>query len=235
MKTKPGKSGVTRRKLNRAAFQVVLIINLENVFLAFTRQIPIMEPVIAQSLSQYRIIEKLGKGGMGEVYLALDTKLDRKVAIKVLQPALMAKENAKKRLLREARAAAKLDHPNICSIYDVNEAELHTFIVMQYVEGETLAEKTNWKALSLSDAVNIVSQTAEALAEAHAHGIIHRDIKPQNIMITPRGQVKILDFGLCKRVQCGPDIDNEAATISILSTPGGIIGTMPYMSPEQVQ
>lgn len=194
-----------------------------------------MERVIAQFLAQYRIIKNLGKGGMGEVYLALDTKLDRRVAIKVLRAELLAKNNAKRRLIREARAAARLDHPNICSIYDVNEADSHTFIVMQYVEGETLAEKTTQKALSLSEAVNIVSQTAEALAEAHAHGIIHRDIKPQNIMITPRGHVKILDFGLCKQLEGAPDIDNEATTVSLLSTPGGIIGTMPYMSPEQVQ
>jgi eukaryotic-like serine/threonine-protein kinase len=191
--------------------------------------------VIAESLAQYRIIKKIAKGGMGEVYLAQDTNLDRRVAIKVLSPDSVAQENAKKRLIREAQAAAKLDHPNICAIYDVNETNEHTFIVMQYVEGQTLADKMSGKGLKLSVAVDIARQAAEALAEAHAHGIIHRDVKPQNIMITPRGQVKILDFGLCKQLQMGGDVDNEAATVSLLSTPGRIIGTMPYMSPEQVR
>jgi serine/threonine-protein kinase len=191
--------------------------------------------MIGESLAEYRILENLGKGGMGEVYLARDTNLDRKVAIKVLRADLVAKDNARRRLIREARAAAKLDHPNICSIYDVNETESRTFIVMQYVEGETLADKTDGKVLGLNDAVNIIRQTAEALAEAHSCGIIHRDIKPQNIMITPRNQVKILDFGLCKHVPSVGDVDNESPTVSMLSTPGGIIGTMPYMSPEQVQ
>lgn len=172
---------------------------------------------------------------MGEVYLARDTKLDRKVAIKVLTPEMVAKENAKKRLIREAQAAAKLDHPNICAIYDVNEADSHTFIVMQYIQGETLANIMSRKVLRLNVAVDIAQQTAEALAEAHAQGILHRDIKPHNIMITPRGQVKILDFGLSKRLHKSDDIDNEAPTESLLSTPGKIIGTMPYMSPEQVR
>lgn len=172
---------------------------------------------------------------MGEVYLAQDTKLDRKVAIKVLTAETVAKENARKRLIREARAAAKLDHPNICAIYDVNEADSHTFIVMQYIQGETLAEIMSRKVLRLVVAVDIAQQAAEALAEAHAQGIIHRDIKPQNIMITPRGQVKILDFGLCKQLRKGDNVDNEAPTESLLSTPGSIMGTMPYMSPEQVR
>lgn len=191
--------------------------------------------MIAESIAHYRIIKKLGAGGMGEVYLALDTKLDRKVAIKVLPPDLLAEENLKKRLLREAQAAAKLDHPNICSVYDVNEADSLTFIVMQYIEGETLAEKMERKPLGLSTALGIVEQAAEGLAEAHAHGIVHRDIKPQNMMITPRGQLKILDFGLAKQMRSSESVDFEAPTATLLSTPGHVIGTMPYMSPEQVQ
>jgi serine/threonine-protein kinase len=191
--------------------------------------------MIAESIAHYRIIKKLGAGGMGEVYLAQDTKLNRKVAIKVLPADTLAQENAKRRLTREAQAAAKLDHPNICAIYDVNEADSLTFIVMQYIEGETLAAKLKKKKLSLSTAWNVALQTAEALAEAHAHGLVHRDIKPQNIMITPRDQVKILDFGLCKQLQTEKDVDNEAPTVSLLSTPGNIIGTMPYMSPEQLR
>ena len=172
---------------------------------------------------------------MGEVYLALDTKLDRKVAIKVLQPDSLAEENLKKRLLREAQAAAKLDHPNICAVYDVNEADSLTFIVMQYIEGETLAEKMERKPLGLSTALAIAQQAAEGLAEAHAHGIVHRDIKPQNMMITPRGQLKILDFGLAKQMRSSVPVDNDAPTATLLSTPGLVVGTMPYMSPEQVQ
>jgi eukaryotic-like serine/threonine-protein kinase len=191
--------------------------------------------MIAESIAHYRIIQKLGAGGMGEVYLALDTKLDRKVAIKILPPDSLAEEALSRRLLREAQAVAKLDHPNICAIYDVNEAESGTFIVMQYIEGETLAEMMERKALRLGTALSIAEQTAEALAEAHAHGIVHRDIKPQNIMITPRGQVKILDFGLAKLVRASDPVDGDAPTATLLSTPGHVIGTMPYMSPEQVQ
>jgi serine/threonine protein kinase/Flp pilus assembly protein TadD len=191
--------------------------------------------MIAESIAHYRIIKKLGAGGMGEVYLALDTKLDRKVAIKVLPPEFLAEENLKKRLIREAQAAAKLDHPNICAIYDVNEADSHTFIVMQYIEGETLAEEMERKPLGVSTALTIAEQAAEGLAEAHAHGIVHRDIKPQNMMITPRGQLKILDFGLAKQMRSSDSVDFEAPTATLLSSPGHIIGTMPYMSPEQLQ
>ncbi len=191
--------------------------------------------MIAEFIAQYRIIKKLGSGGMGEVYLALDTKLDRKVAIKVLRPDSLTEEHLKKRLLREAQAAAKLDHPNICQVYDVNEADSLTFIVMQYIEGETLAEKMLRKSISVRSALAIAAQAAEGLAEAHAHGILHRDIKPHNLMITPRGQLKILDFGLAKEMRPTDPVDADAPTATLLSTPGYAVGTMPYMSPEQVQ
>src|SRR5207253_495056 len=191
--------------------------------------------MITESIAHYRIIKKLGAGGMGEVYLALDTKLDRKVAIKVLQPESLGEEKLQKRLLREAQAAAKLDHPNICAVYDVNEADSLTFIVMQYIEGETLAEKMERQPLELSTALAIAEQAAEGLSEAHAHGIVHRDLKPQNIMITQRGQLKILDFGLFKQMHSSDSVDPEAPTASLLSMPGHVVGTMPYMSPEQVQ
>ena len=191
--------------------------------------------MIAESIAHYRIIKKLGAGGMGEVYLALDTKLDRKVALKVLRPDWLEEEHLKKRLLREAQAAAKLDHPNICAIYDVNEADSVTFIVMQYIEGESLAAKMEHQPLDVRTALAIVEQAAEGLAEAHAHGVVHRDIKPHNMMITPRGQLKILDFGLAKQIRSSDSVDHEAATATLLSSPGLVVGTMPYMSPEQVQ
>jgi TolB-like protein/Flp pilus assembly protein TadD/tRNA A-37 threonylcarbamoyl transferase component Bud32 len=191
--------------------------------------------MIAESIAHYRIIKKLGAGGMGEVYLALDTKLDRKVAIKVLQPDSLGEENLKKRLIREAQAAAKLDHPNICAVYDVNEANSLTFIVMQYIEGETLAEKMERQPLHVNAALAIAEHAAEALVEAHRRGIVHRDLKPQNMMITPRGQLKILDFGLAKQIRTSDSVDFEGQTSTLLSSPGNIVGTMPYMSPEQLQ
>ena len=169
---------------------------------------------------------------MGEVYLAQDTTLDRKVAIKVLPEALVADEQAKRRLVREARAAATLDHANICSIYEVGEADGRSFIVMQYVGGETLDTHLKQKPLELAEVLSIASQVADALAEAHVHGIIHRDIKPANIIISSRGQAKVMDFGLAKSVP--RPAGSEAETQSILTSPGTILGTLPYMSPEQV-
>jgi eukaryotic-like serine/threonine-protein kinase len=191
--------------------------------------------MIAESIAHYRIIKKLGAGGMGEVYLALNTNLNRKVAIKVLRPNSLAEEHCKKQLLREAQAAAKLDHPNICAVYDVNEADSLTFIVMQYIEGETLAEEMKRQPLELGTALDIAEQAAEGLAEAHAHGVVHRDLKPRNMMITPLGQVKILDFGLAKQMPSSDSVDFDAPTAALLSTPGQVVGTMPYMSPEQVE
>jgi serine/threonine protein kinase/pimeloyl-ACP methyl ester carboxylesterase/tetratricopeptide (TPR) repeat protein len=184
---------------------------------------------------RYRIVSSLGAGGMGEVYLAQDARLDRKVAIKVLPPELTADERARKRLIREAQAAAKLDHPNICSIYEVGDELDAGFIVMQYVEGETLGKLIQRQPLDLRESLDIAVQIAGALAEAHSRGIVHRDIKPQNVMITARGQVKVLDFGLAKIVQQKDLADSAAETESLLTEPGMIIGTVPYMSPEQVR
>ena len=184
------------------------------------------------TLSHYRIILKLGAGGMGEVYLAQDTLLDRKVAIKLLPVDSLADDQARRRLIREARAAAKLDHPNICSIYEVGEADGRQFIVMQYVDGETLNVRAARKPLGLSEIVNVATQVADALAEAHAQAIIHRDIKPANVILTNRGQAKVMDFGLAKSIV--GKVESEAETQSVLTTPGTILGTLPYMSPEQV-
>jgi eukaryotic-like serine/threonine-protein kinase len=158
--------------------------------------------------------------------------LDRKVAIKFLPEKLRADEQARKRLVREARAAAKLDHPNICSVYEVGEANGHNFIVMQYVEGETLAELITQKPLELSQTLSIASQVVDALAEAHSRGIIHRDIKPANVIITRGRQAKVMDFGLAKSISGA--VDKEAETQSVLTSPGTVVGTLPYMSPEQV-
>ena len=191
--------------------------------------------MIGLTISHYLITAKIGEGGMGEVYLAEDLRLDRKVAIKFLSTDLTLNEQATKQLVREARAAAKLDHPNICSIYDVGEADGKTFIVMQYADGKTLANVIQRTAVKIDEALHIAIQVAEALAEAHSRGIIHRDIKPQNIIISPNGQVKLLDFGIAKTIQDQSLTNSEALTLSSLTESGVIKGTVPYMSPEQVR
>lgn len=191
-----------------------------------------------QVVAHYQILSLLGQGGMGKVYLAADTKLQRRVAIKFLPAQPFVDEQANKRLLREAQAAAKLDHPNICAVHEVGEKDGCGFIVMPYIAGETLDARLN-KPLAVSESVAIAAHVADALAEAHEQGIIHRDIKPANIIITPRGQPKVMDFGLAKTSAAigaaeGLRIDTEASTQALLTTPGTIIGTVPYMSPEQV-
>jgi serine/threonine protein kinase/Flp pilus assembly protein TadD len=191
--------------------------------------------VIPATISHYRILSKLGAGGMGEVYLAEDIRLNRKVAIKILPLKSRQDERANRRFLREAQTAAKLDHPNICPIYEVGEEEPYSFIALQYVEGETLARYIQRKALGLREALGVAVQVAAALAEAHAQGVVHRDIKPQNIMLTPRGQVKVLDFGLAKVLHDRQSADTGAETESLLTEPGVIVGTVLYMSPEQVR
>jgi serine/threonine protein kinase len=172
---------------------------------------------------------------MGAVYLARDTSLDREVAIKFLVAETAGDESARKRLIREARAAARLDHPNICSVHEVAEHEGLAFIVMQHIEGYTLSDRIKRKPLDVREAIEIAAQAADALAEAHSHGIIHRDIKPANIMITARGQAKVMDFGLAKVIRDRSSSESQAVTETILTEPGAIVGTIPYMSPEQVQ
>ncbi|MEK6409303.1 MAG: protein kinase [Acidobacteriota bacterium] len=191
--------------------------------------------MLSETIGHYRIIRKLGQGGMGEVYLAEDTRLSRKVAIKFIPEELVKNEQVTRRLIREARAAATLDHPNICSVYEVGECEGGNFIVMQYVEGENVYERNRRKPLDLRECLQVAYQVADALGEAHSQGIIHRDLKPQNIMITARGHVKLLDFGLAKIVGTKLTLESAAATETLLSEPGMVIGTVPYMSPEQVR
>ena len=184
-----------------------------------------------QTLGDYEIVRPLGAGGMGEVYLAVDKKLNRRVAIKRLPPDLSTNSDANERLLREARAAATLDHPNICPIHQVAEADGSGFIVMQYIEGETLAERLTRAPVSVVEALDLAIQIADALSEAHGARIIHRDIKPSNIIINKRGSAKVLDFGLAKFIETR----SEDETAKLLSTSGAILGTVPYMSPEQVR
>ncbi len=183
------------------------------------------------NLSHYRIVKQIGAGGMGEVYLAEDLRLHRRVALKFLPDNLSSDDAANGRLWREARAAATLDHPHICQIYEIAEIDDCNFIVMQYVAGETLAEKLTQGKLSVQIALELAMQIAGALEAAHARHIIHRDIKPANIIINDTGCAKVLDFGLAKFTQAASD----AETAEMLSTVGVIAGTVPYMSPEQVR
>ena len=198
-----------------------------------------MSVVTGTKLGRYEIRSKIGQGGMGEVYLAEDTTLRRPVAIKFISLDSMGNEEVNKRFLREAQIAAQLDHPNICTVHEVADENGRSFIVMQYVEGETLDARMKRKPLSISESVDTATAIADALTEAHNRGIIHRDIKPANIMITIRNQVKVMDFGLARLSQpfglgSNLEIDAEASTQALLTTPGTIVGTVPYMSPEQV-
>lgn len=191
-------------------------------------------PLVPHEISHYRIIEKLGSGGMGDVFLAQDIRLDRKVAIKMLPAKSIGNEQAKRRLFREAKAAATLDHPNICAIYEVGEEGDCAYIAMQYIEGRTLSHMIKNNPLSPLEVVDIGIQAAEALAEAHSRGVIHRDIKPQNVIITPRGQVKILDFGLAKILR-DENALHTGELDSRLTETGEVVGTVGYMSPEQLR
>lgn len=194
------------------------------------------ESLVGTLIGTYKIHARLGTGGMGDVYLAEDTTLDRKVAIKFLPKALEDNALARRRQLTEAKAAAGLEHPNICGIYEVAQDADHSFIVMQYVEGETLAAMIGRRALRLGESIDVAIQVAEALALAHSRGVVHRDIKPQNIMITPQGQVKVLDFGLAKTLAPGPArAAPEIVTADLRTQPGLVVGTAPYMSPEQAK
>ena len=193
------------------------------------------ESMAGKSVGPYKVVSRLGKGGMGEVYLAEDTRLERKVALKFLSSELTGDNWAKRQLVKEAQAVAMVDHPNICPVYGIEEAGDHSFIVMQYVEGGTVADLVRNSALAVDEALPIAQQIVSALAEAHAHGIIHRDIKPGNIMVTKSGQVKVLDFGLAKIIQQKQGLLSTTDSTSHLSQIGVVAGTVAYMSPEQLR
>lgn len=190
-----------------------------------------------QTINQYKIISPLGSGGMGEVYLAEDTRLERRVALKFLPPLFTQDKGHLRRFEQEARAIAALSHPNVCMIHEVIKTdEGRHCIVMEYVEGVTLRERIAEARMKVSEALDVAIQVASALSAAHAAGIVHRDIKPENIVLRRDGYVKVLDFGLAKLTNLDSQFDAEAATKMIVKTsPGMVIGTVAYMSPEQAR
>ena len=180
--------------------------------------------MIGQTISHYRIVEKLGEGGMGVVYKAEDLRLKRTVALKFLLPQLVSDDAVRERFLREAQAAAALDHPNICTIYEIDEQDGQMLIAMAFLDGPSVASKVAERPLPLQQALDIAVQIAQGLQEAHGKGIIHRDIKSANVLLTSRGEAKITDFGLA-----------QLAERSRLTKSGSTLGTPACMSPEQAQ
>lgn len=200
--------------------------------------------LVGRSLGNYQVIEKLGEGGMGEVYLARDTRLDRKAAIKLLPEILTSNNQLRNRFTREAKAASALNHPNIITIYEIASDNGYDFIAMEYVEGETIRDLLERGRIETRRAVEMSAQAASGLAAAHEAGIIHRDIKPENLMVTRASQVKILDFGLAKLIEQQRPLlaDSNLPTVGfartnerVVTVPGTILGTIAYMSPEQAE
>jgi len=198
-----------------------------------------MNAMIGQALGHYRIEAKLGEGGMGEVYRAFDSHLDRPVAIKILRPDATTNPDRKRRFLQEAKAASALNHPNIIHIYDISSAAGTDFIAMEFVPGKTLDQLIGKSGLPLKNTLKYSVQIADALARAHSSGIVHRDLKPANIIVAEDGHVKLPDFGLAKLTEPAVDYDGATATIAaregLQTEEGSILGTVAYMSPEQAE
>ena len=194
--------------------------------------------MIGTSLSHYRITEKLGAGGMGEVYRAEDTNLNRQVAVKVLPDIFAGDPERLARFEREAKLLASLNHPNIASIHGLEEHEGRRFLVLELVEGQTLAERLYRGPLPIEEAIEVCRQIAEGLEAAHEKGIIHRDLKPANVKVTPEGKVKVLDFGLARALHDRAATAGQSHSPTItdeMTRPGVVLGTAAYMSPEQAK
>ena len=188
--------------------------------------------MIGQTLGHYLIVEKIGAGGMGEVYRAHDQRLDRDVALKILQAGTLSDEAARRQFRKEALALAKLNHPNIETVHEFSTQDDVDFLVMELIAGSVLSDKLKQGPLPEKEIVRLGTQLAEGLAAAHEHRVIHRDLKPGNLMITPDGRLKILDFGLARLLQLPQEVD---LTVSVTTKTGTVSGTVPYMSPEQLR
>jgi serine/threonine protein kinase len=190
------------------------------------------------TISHYRILTKLGAGGMGEVFLAEDTRLNRKVALKILPADVAANEDRMRRFVQEAKSASALNHPNIITIYEIDQVDSVYFIASEFIDGQTLRERMRNEPRKIGQALGLAVQISSALSAAHAAGIIHRDIKPDNIMLRRDGIVKVLDFGLAKLTEQPPSqiVDLDASTRAVVKTEAGVVvGTAIYMSPEQAR